>query len=467
MAFFDKVKSKAELEFDKIITDLKTQLEIPYEKIQSEEYKKRIDSTEHKELFKNLIRLLQSRSDIKKNLLEDSAYRLPKKDFVELPRTVQILKKEDGSFMTIIEAKSKLAGGGKDPEKAQQPYGTFKKAKPAFIVPPTASNKSLQKTMGDEDYNYVSLTSNMTKLEQTKTVRSISQYQEMIRRESSLSHETKATVKLEYVFYYNDQKDTAKSSCYAKKGIELQTYLKNDTLYNKLSEEHKKQIFYSLLKEINALHSAGIIHQDIKPENIIVYYNSDQDTYEAKLTDLGVCSKICPKTARAAAGYESPEMFAANFYETSYIEPQKQLGKFTTVASHLANKHSEKLSDTSPHTKNDMWAIGLIYLFLMYNRTLSFKPYRINSNIFNNNVKDIFEKNDQWINGLLNPNREKRMSSQEAVLNLGIPTNRTIHSLFSEIKSTTQEPKTQPANKEDFIDTIKSKFLKLFTKRAA
>jgi len=336
-----------------------------------------------------------------------------------------------------------LAGGKtKDPNKAKQPQGTFKRAKPAFVVPPTETNPSKQKIMGDEEYCYVSLGSNITQLQHDKNTRYIEAYKNIIRRETALSHETDATVKLNCAFHYNSL-NQVKSNCYAKKGTTLASYLASSTLYKSLTNAHKQQMFYSLLKEIHTLHNAGIIHQDIKPDNIIIYYDSNSDKYEAKLTDLGVCSKLRPKEAIATAGYESPEMIESRFFESKYVEYQKTNGQFNTIAYMFANKPYDK-SCTTPHEKNDMWAIGIVYLFLMYNRKAALSAININS--YKPELEEILKNNDLWIKGLLNPNREKRMSINEAILNI----DNSIFAIYSQNKHL-----AQPENEESLVSNMK------------
>eukprot|EP00744_Colponema_vietnamica_P001594 GILI01002630.1.p1 GENE.GILI01002630.1~~GILI01002630.1.p1 ORF type:complete len:469 (+),score=71.99 GILI01002630.1:428-1834(+) len=55
-----------------------------------------------------------------------------------------------------------------------------------------------------------------------------------------------------------------------------------------MKEEHFKYIIYQVLTGVRAIHTAGIIHRDIKPQNILI--NSD---CHVKLADFGLSRSIC------------------------------------------------------------------------------------------------------------------------------------------------------------------------------
>ena len=54
-----------------------------------------------------------------------------------------------------------------------------------------------------------------------------------------------------------------------------------------LAEKHCKYIFYQMAKSLYFLHSAGLIHRDVKPSNVLVNENCD-----AKLCDFGLVRSI-------------------------------------------------------------------------------------------------------------------------------------------------------------------------------
>ena len=56
---------------------------------------------------------------------------------------------------------------------------------------------------------------------------------------------------------------------------------------NILAEKHKKYILYQTAKAMMYLHSAGLIHRDVKPSNILV-----NEACDAKLCDFGLVRSI-------------------------------------------------------------------------------------------------------------------------------------------------------------------------------
>ena len=65
--------------------------------------------------------------------------------------------------------------------------------------------------------------------------------------------------------------------------IDLYTLIREDIL----AERHRKYIFYQMAKSLYFLHSAGLIHRDVKPSNVLVNENCD-----AKLCDFGLVRSI-------------------------------------------------------------------------------------------------------------------------------------------------------------------------------
>ena len=78
----------------------------------------------------------------------------------------------------------------------------------------------------------------------------------------------------------------------------------------KLKEDHCKFIFHKILKAINAIHSKGIYHLDIKPENILL-----DEHFEPKITDFGLSIKIDEtkdghfEGSRGTPNFMPPQMF--------------------------------------------------------------------------------------------------------------------------------------------------------------
>ena len=81
-------------------------------------------------------------------------------------------------------------------------------------------------------------------------------------------------------------------SCYTKVlYILTKTYsnnLRNFIISNKVTKSNFKQIALQLLKGLNSMHSVGIAHRDLKPDNILI----NEGTLEVVVADLGSAKKI-------------------------------------------------------------------------------------------------------------------------------------------------------------------------------
>lgn len=83
----------------------------------------------------------------------------------------------------------------------------------------------------------------------------------------------------------------------------------------KLPENEACHYFYCVLKTLQKLAEAGLVHRDIKAENILVR----EDTKELKLIDFGFAMDYSPdslvKSACGSPNYAAPEVLAKEKYE--------------------------------------------------------------------------------------------------------------------------------------------------------
>ncbi|RKP19760.1 serine/threonine protein kinase, partial [Rozella allomycis CSF55] len=93
-------------------------------------------------------------------------------------------------------------------------------------------------------------------------------------------------------------------------GMDLFDYIE---IHTGMSEMELKHIFYQVLQAICHLHKHGIVHRDIKDENIIL------DQYcNIKLIDFGSSSYVKPgkpfKSFCGTLDYAAPEIMSGKFY---------------------------------------------------------------------------------------------------------------------------------------------------------
>lgn len=96
-----------------------------------------------------------------------------------------------------------------------------------------------------------------------------------------------------------------------------------------------KKIFLQILEIIYYLHSQGIVHGDIKAENIII----NTETYECKLIDFGMSTKNGSELRKGFLGtpiYMAPELLDKNFENTN-------------------------------HYKSDIWSLGVLLYAILHN----------------------------------------------------------------------------------------------------
>ena len=97
-------------------------------------------------------------------------------------------------------------------------------------------------------------------------------------------------------------------------------YLHNGELFNyvlkikrRLPEDISRKLFYDLIKAVETCHKCGIIHGDIKLENILLSSN-----YNVKLIDFGFAKRIdegLVSSLMGTKGYAAPECFTSSSME--------------------------------------------------------------------------------------------------------------------------------------------------------
>ena len=176
-------------------------------------------------------------------------------------------------------------------------------------------------------------------------------------------------------------------------------YCPGGTLFNflkmrnySLSEKLCCNVIYKICLAVNYLHSYGITHRDLKPDNILM--TSDQDDADIKILDFGLGKIVGP-------GEKSSEPYGT----VIYCAPEIIMGK--------------------SYTKNvDSWSLGIISYILLFGRIPFYHDNRsiLRKYIINNKpafkgfgLPTVSDYAINFIQKLLHKNPDKRMDVEQAL----------------------------------------------------
>ncbi|MBN9289406.1 MAG: hypothetical protein BGO43_03805 [Gammaproteobacteria bacterium 39-13] len=322
---------------------------------------------------------------------QGSSLRFAKKD-TGLARTFNVLRLPSGEYALVVETKSKLADHTSySSHKQTLPIraGTIKSGKPAWRIDGWFS----------EYFNLTCTFRNSAELE-------------------SLMDEYKISMLINSPFVnkymlgdrYTNNKGQPTISLYAPKALfNLKEFL---SLYPQISCEQKDIFISDLLYGIKAFQEKGYVHQDIKLENLLVYYYNG--FYRLKLNDFGLSSRYGDTSILPVGSpmQSSPEILYLNsvssaFYFAMYQTPNVKNGLAYWVMSKnrslypARNSIKRKEFDT-PHFANDMWSAGIAIFYLLYGQAATPKDWQ-------------FIQYNPLLKGLLHPERHQRVKIDEAI----------------------------------------------------
>ncbi|HSW70114.1 MAG TPA: serine/threonine-protein kinase [Gammaproteobacteria bacterium] len=157
------------------------------------------------------------------------------------------------------------------------------------------------------------------------------------------------------------------------KGENLQSLIdiKNFDLKT-LSKEHRIQLTINLLQALKKVHDAGIIHQDIKPGNIMV----DLATLEVTIIDFGLSiERNKPITAISGTpGYYSPEVFG----NKDSISQKRDIYAMGLVLREIWDDKIWGIENQTRHNNEPMYPD---YLYLQYQLNLSMLPPKFSNDM--------------------------------------------------------------------------------------
>lgn len=172
----------------------------------------------------------------------------------------------------------------------------------------------------------------------------------------------------------------------------IMEYIQGHDLYMNMdtngiySEQAAARLIYRILEAFNHIHSAGVVHRDVKPDNIMINQNG-----EPKIIDFGL-SKDIGQSIRELKTIAGSKMFMA----------------------------PEIIDHTSHSFPCDMWSLGII-LFMMLSGSHPFDPNNLEHEIVNDALiflpewDRISQLAKDLIRGLLEKNPYKRLNAKSAL----------------------------------------------------
>jgi len=137
--------------------------------------------------------------------------------------------------------------------------------------------------------------------------------------------------------------------------------------YGGLAEKDVRYIFNKIADALLYCHRHGIYHRDLKPENILIRFLGDNNGYDVKLTDFGLCTKNDFSEAFGCGSlrYIPPECI--NDAVASDFMDDEAITFLDHDNSDPFNKYKIREIGYSARA-NDAWAMGIILINLLFGR---------------------------------------------------------------------------------------------------
>ncbi|ORX57214.1 kinase-like protein [Piromyces finnis] len=137
--------------------------------------------------------------------------------------------------------------------------------------------------------------------------------------------------------------------------------------YGGLAEKDVRYIFNKIADALLYCHKNGIYHRDLKPENILIRFYGNNNDYDVKLTDFGLCTKNDFSEAFGCGSlrYIPPECI--NDAVASDFMDEETITFLDHENTDPFNKYKPREIGYSARA-NDAWAMGIILINLLFGR---------------------------------------------------------------------------------------------------
>jgi serine/threonine protein kinase len=355
--------------------------------------------------------VIANKQQLKTELKKGKPFRLDKSN-TGLARTLNfIVDFKTGEIELILETKSKNELNQKNPN-TKVFSGSFKSTKAAWRI-----DSAIPKKMANAVF-YVERSTLPSKEKREKA------------EEASLAEAVTETAFAQSIIQKNPGKNTfincpVLGEVVNKTGLRKShktLYVKKISFYSKwaqygnltdfLKTNEAKSLSFQQLSEmarelviaVKAVHDAGVIHQDIKTDNILVS-RDEFGQFHLELADFGMARDtndpdFSEEQALGSLMNESPEISLANKDPKAFYHAYYYNMNYASYGREIAQQINVLPEYAIPNKANDMWSLGVV-IYILYYKTI---PSSANQSQFS-----------PLIAGLLQPNRQNRFTADEAL----------------------------------------------------
>jgi serine/threonine protein kinase len=205
------------------------------------------------------------------------------------------------------------------------------------------------------------------------------------------------------------------------------------------SETQAACITSQILRALVDLHALGIVHRDVKPENILLSDDSDDSSIHVKLCDFGMARSLLRE--QNAVGSDG---------ETSPITPNRQRA-FSMIGSNYYVAPEVQYGGAYD-TAVDIYSLGVtLYILLCGFPPVFSEPETDTEVMFPSSYwKDISDDAKELVREMLNPDGSTRISAREALRDKWIM--RHLDGTVSPARSLRRTPSVVMHNEQHIVD---------------